>query len=102
VTQVKLHSSTEVGNKKNKNMTTEIKIEMAITELNRSMNLAAERNEFEAAGDMKRIIQLLKEPTSEIIFTEKDISQLQSKVHAITGNGEVMMLFNEMMGVNAG
>lgn len=35
-------------------------------------------------------------------FTESEISQLQSKVHKITGNGEVMMLFNELLGVAAG
>jgi hypothetical protein len=36
------------------------------------------------------------------MFSEYEISQLQSKIHAITGDGEVMMLFNEMLGINAG
>ena len=38
----------------------------------------------------------------ERIFTEDDISQLQNKVHAITGDGDVMKLFNELLGINAG
>jgi hypothetical protein len=35
-------------------------------------------------------------------FTEQEINQLQSKIHAITGDGEVMGLFNEMLGICAG
>jgi len=37
----------------------------------------------------------------EPIFSEYEISQLQSKIHAITGDGEVMALFNEMLGISA-
>lgn len=40
--------------------------------------------------------------SKEVYFTENQIQQLQSKVHKITGDGEVMMLFNELLGVNAG
>jgi hypothetical protein len=36
------------------------------------------------------------------MFYEHEISQLQSKIHPITGDGEVMMLFNEMLGISAG
>lgn len=36
------------------------------------------------------------------VFTENEIQRLQSKVHAITGDGEVMGLFNEMLGISAG
>ena len=35
-------------------------------------------------------------------FTETEISQLQSKIYEITGDGEVMGLFNEMLGISAG
>lgn len=38
----------------------------------------------------------------ERTFTETEISQLQSKVYEITGKGEVMKLFNELLGVSAG
>lgn len=38
----------------------------------------------------------------EPMFSEHEISQLQSKIHAITGDGKIMMLFNEMLGINAG
>jgi hypothetical protein len=38
----------------------------------------------------------------EPMFSETEIQRLQSKVHAITGNGEVMMLFNEMLGISQG
>lgn len=36
------------------------------------------------------------------MFTEHEIEDLQSKIHKITGDGEVMMLFNEMLGINSG
>lgn len=35
-------------------------------------------------------------------FTENEIQQLQSKIHEITGDGEVMGLFNGLLGVCAG
>lgn len=38
----------------------------------------------------------------EPMFSEHEISQLQSKIHAITGDGKVMMLFNELLGISAG
>jgi len=66
-------------------------IEYAITELNRSMIIAAGREEFQSAADMKRIKEGL-ENYSKITFTENEISQLQSKVHEIVGDGEVMQL----------
>jgi len=52
------------------------------------------------------IIELLEEIAIEVqkerVFTETEISHLQSEVHKITGNGEVMQLFNKLLGVNAG
>jgi hypothetical protein len=82
-------------------MKLETKVERAITELNRSMKLAAEREEFEAAGDMQRIRNILNEP-HERTFTYTELEQLQSKVYEIVGKGDVMMLFNSMLGVSAG
>ena len=38
----------------------------------------------------------------ERTFTETEISHLQSAVHKITGDGEVMMLFNKLLGIAAG
>lgn len=38
----------------------------------------------------------------EMIFTQRQIEALQHKVFAITGEGEVMGLFNEMLGICAG
>ena len=38
----------------------------------------------------------------EQLFTEHQIQQLQSKVHKITGDGEVMALFNGLLGVAQG
>lgn len=52
------------------------------------------------------IVNLLEDIAIEIqkekTFTEAEISQLQSAVHKITGDGEVMQLFNSLLGVNAG
>lgn len=33
------------------------------------------------------------------VFTEKQINDLQSKIHKIVGDGEVMQAFNEILGV---
>jgi hypothetical protein len=38
----------------------------------------------------------------EMLFTQRQIENLQNKVYQITGEGEVMQLFNEMLCVNAG
>jgi hypothetical protein len=38
--------------------------------------------------------------SGERLFTESEITKLQSSVHKITGDGEVMMLFNSLLGVN--
>ena len=35
-------------------------------------------------------------------FTEHEIELLQSEVHKITGDGEVMQCFNKLLGINAG
>lgn len=35
-------------------------------------------------------------------FTEKQVQELKSEVHAITGNGKVMQCFNALLGVAAG
>lgn len=75
--------------------------EYAITELTRSMKLAAEREEYNSADDMKRIKEGI-ESLSEQMFTENDIAQLQSRIHKIVGDGEVMQEFNKLLGVNAG
>jgi len=52
------------------------------------------------------ILELLEEIAVEVqkekVFTETEISHLQSEVHKITGDGEVMQLFNKLLGVNAG
>jgi len=38
---------------------------------------------------------------NERTFKESEIAQLQSKVYAITGDGEVMQAFNKLLGINA-
>jgi len=48
------------------------------------------------------ITEMREEMTAQPTFTENQIQQLQSKIHAITGDGEVMGLFNEMLGICAG
>ena len=56
-----------------------------------------------------RFVEILNESkqpltlnSGERLFTESEISQLQSNVHKITGDGEVMQLFNGLLGVAAG
>jgi hypothetical protein len=48
------------------------------------------------------ITEMHENVTSGRTFTENEIQQLQSKIHLITGNGEVMGFFNEMLGISAG
>lgn len=43
-----------------------------------------------------------KNKKKERTFTETEISHLQSAVHEITGDGEVMILFNKLLGNSAG
>lgn len=38
----------------------------------------------------------------EMIFTQRQIEYLQHKIFKITGEGEVMKLFNEMLGISVG
>jgi len=38
----------------------------------------------------------------EMLFTQRQIEHLQYKVFQITGEGEVMQLFNELLCINAG
>lgn len=82
-------------------MTDKKLIAEAIIELTRYMKLAAEREEYESAIAMKLTISLLRRETVRS-FEESEIAELQSAVHKITGNGEVMQLFNKMLGVSAG
>jgi hypothetical protein len=75
-------------------------IEIAKAELSRSMKLAAEREEYQSAGDFQRILRGFD--SYEKVFTYTEIEHLQNEVHKITGNGDVMQLFNKMLGINAG
>lgn len=54
----------------------------------------------------REIINLLGDIEVELkkeqVFTEAEISNLQSEVHKITGDGVIMELFNKLLGVNAG
>lgn len=57
--------------------------------------------------NMENIVEWLDESSEvkeegERKFTKTEICHLQSEVHKITGNGEVMALFNKLLGVNAG
>lgn len=57
---------------------------------------------FEREGFILTSIEIPKEAVKERTFTETEISHLQSAVHKITGDGEVMGLFNSLLGVAAG
>lgn len=76
-------------------------IENAIVELDRCMKQAASREEYLSASDFQRVKERLQMPT-EIMFTEKQITDLQSEVHQIVGDGQVMQCFNKLLGIQAG
>ena len=50
----------------------------------------------------KELVDLRYRLRKDRKFTEAEISSLQSKIHKITGNGEVMALFNQLLGIAAG
>lgn len=56
-------------------------------------------------SNVSEILEVLEEVAIQVqkerSFTETEISQLQSAIHKITGDGEVMQLFNSLLGVNA-
>lgn len=58
--------------KSNEMFTEKQKIQNAVTELERSMSLAADREEYQSAADMKRILKSLNTP-SERTFTQNEI-----------------------------
>ena len=77
-----------------------INVERAKVELTRSMQLAADREEYQSAGDFQRILSILND--MEVMFEYNEIEFLQNAVHKITGDGEVMKLFNNLLGIKAG
>lgn len=66
---------------------------------NTPFNLILNEEDFLEIGESKIQKDLLKKET---FFSEREIQQLQSKIYKITGNGEIMGLFNELLGVCAG
>lgn len=46
------------------------------------------------------IVNALEPYQREMIFTQRQIEHLQHKIYEITGEGEVMKLFKEMLGVS--
>ena len=48
------------------------------------------------------IVNALEPYQREMIFTQRQIEHLQHKIYEITGEGEVMKFFNEMLGVSVG
>lgn len=90
-------------------MATETKIQAAINDTNlrikkvlKDIELSCKERDvlYEQLNSLE-VIQTSK-TYSEGKFTENEISQLQSKIHKITGDGEVMQLFNELLGIAAG
>jgi hypothetical protein len=47
------------------------------------------------------ITEMREDLTAQPTFSEDQIQKLQSKIYEITGDGEVMGLFNEMLGISA-
>jgi len=71
------------------------------------LGFSTETNRIERdVSKTSEILELLEDIAVEVqkekLFTETEISHLQSEVHKITGDGEVMQLFNKLLGVNAG
>ena len=57
---------------------------------------------LEREGLFLSVIEVPQKEVKERTFTKTEISHLQSNVYKITGDGEVMELFNQVLGVSAG
>ena len=80
---------------KNKNELLELKAELSIYR-----EIVSKSNFCQMVINEKEIIE--PEPYQrEMIFTQRQIEALQLKVFAITGEGEVMKAFNELLCVSA-
>ena len=80
---------------KNKNELLELKAELSIYK-----EIVSKSNFCQMVIKEKEIIE--PEPYQrEMIFTQRQIEALQHKVFAITGEGEVMKAFNELLCVSA-
>ena len=71
------------------------------------LGFMAELNKIEKErSNVNEIMSLLEEIASETqkekYFSETEISHLQSAVHEITGDGDVMQLFNSLLGIGSG
>jgi hypothetical protein len=55
----------------------------------------------EDATKLRDSLNLFLNEKHEPTFTQNQIEKLQSKVHEITGDGEVMKQFNELLGISA-
>jgi len=62
----------------------------------------AQIKHFERKGLILTSIVEVENEVKERVFTEKEIMSLQNEVYIITGNGEVMQLFNKLLGVAVG
>lgn len=62
---------------------------------------------YSSAKDFEKYLRIIPAPQSGEgsdklkMFTEKEIESLQSEVYKITGKGNVMALFNKLLGINA-
>ena len=64
-------------------------------------------NKFDSEKAINRDLEaeraILEKPLSNNqTFTIREIQKLQSKIYEIVGEGKVMGLFNELLGINAG
>ena len=85
----------EESKSKNKNELLELKAELSIYR-----EIVSKSNFCQMVIKEKEIIE--PEPYQrEMIFTQRQIEALQHKVFAITGEGEVMKAFNELLCVSA-
>ena len=71
-------------------------VDSAITELTRSMQLAADREEYQSAGDMQRIRRFL-ENNSQKTFTLKDIEHLKESILKIVNNKDIEYVFDKIL-----
>lgn len=53
----------------------------------------------DTSGFVEILNDISRKLSEEKLFTESDISRLQSEVHKLTGDGEVMILFNDLLGI---
>lgn len=65
-------------------------------ELKRSMKLAAEREEFQSAGDFQRMLNKIQGGYQKVFYYQ-EVEELKSKIERVMKNYEIQEIFDKFL-----